>query len=48
MGPEDATADRDLENRVHELEGELARMLGAQLRGLRKRATWDIRGLPAY
>ncbi len=39
---------QDLEQRVHQLESELASMRRAQPRGIRKRADWEILGLPAY
>lgn len=39
---------RDLERRVAELESELARVRKSQFRGLRKQASWDLFGLPAW
>ncbi len=39
---------RDLERRVSELEAELARLRKSQFRGVRKQATWDIFGMPAW
>lgn len=39
---------RDLERRVSELEAELARVRKAQFRGLRKQASWDLFGMPAW
>jgi hypothetical protein len=48
VGAEGIMADPDLEKRVQELEAELAALRQAQPRGIRKRASWDILGLPAY
>lgn len=39
---------RDLERRVAELEAELARVRKAQFRGVRKQATWELFGMPAW
>ncbi len=42
------TDPRDLEQRVQELESELARMRGSRLRGIRRKAGFELFGLPAY
>ncbi|HJW08558.1 MAG TPA: hypothetical protein VJ483_02940 [Holophagaceae bacterium] len=39
---------KDLEQRVKGLEAELARLRGGQPRGIRKRASFELFGLPAY
>ncbi|HJV89694.1 MAG TPA: hypothetical protein VJ623_05260 [Holophagaceae bacterium] len=39
---------RDLERRVAELEAELARVRKSQYRGVRKQASWDLFGMPAW
>ncbi|HJV21237.1 MAG TPA: hypothetical protein VJ570_01015 [Holophagaceae bacterium] len=39
---------RDLERRVAELEAELTRVRKAQFRGIRKQASWDLFGMPAW
>ena len=42
------TDRRDLEQRVVELEQEIARLKGRTYRGVRKRASFELFGLPAY
>lgn len=39
---------RDLERRIADLESELGRLRRAQPRGIRRQASWDLFGMPAW